>query len=1406
MADVEVKLSDNIDELTKQLLELQKALSKNPANGYDEGIEKLYDSFMKLKESANEAKKALDEALVNKDAGGRDAAIAQLRQYRSQLQSVANAEKELGINFGAGQYVDNLTSTIIRYQGSIRQSTQQTARSIGTTMNTVGRQIFNVLSSSFNKAWNIATTGAKKVSQGISSVFRSLFTFIGNKLKSVFSGFNFKSAFGGGLFRLLGMLGLTKLSSSMIKLSSEMYEYGRISDKVFGDSAKDIQEWAKTTGRSFVDSEEQAIRYASTIGKIFETKGIDTKNIDNMSKSIVALTGDMANFYGLTKDDAFAKVKTGITGGARALKEYGIELSTANLNQYLLSKGIKESYNSLSDSSKTMVRYNYILQEMSSIMGTTGQVSGTWANQMDALKGKLSDIGAYLGGVFIKVLYPVIVLLNKTADAAVRLLQVLGGIFGFGKEGLGEIFGVGGGVGDVADDLDDEADAIDDVSKSAKNASKSLQSFDKLNNQVTSGASGAGGAGGLSGIDLDPNMWNIELPEGANDFVDWLNELKDALTDEDWKRAGSVTAKGINTLISVLRNSINDPKIKKNISEFNDNFTDFWDGMLDINFDNIGRTLADGLNVLTFAIGDFYEKASSKDLFGRSGKGLEQGIKGFIEQTNWNELGKSLTTGFRSALDFFTGFLDQATADDLFGDAGTSLRELIGGMLERAFSEGGSEKLGRDLANLLNGALRFVTTLLTSKNEEGDTLANEFSGYIADIITTAVENVDSEQLTEAAKALGKSFATLFSKLRDTVKKNKDKVSDDISGTINSIVDDGTLSADVSAYVGFFMEILDLLVETAEKVEWGDLAGAILNGIGTAIGDDPEAAGRLAKAFGKLLGLIALGGLLKLEITALGNRLISMLGGSINTTQNAGVLANAFKALLSNPIVGASLVITGIGATVAINKTDKDYKDAVNAIDELREEVIKKAQEEHTVYLGLKFEASKENYEGVIEQIEQLDDVYDRLLEKSKDSYLSLNTDQLESDIEQVRGVVTELQEQGVYILPIVEESLKGAEDSWNSAATRAEYLQQAIAYLDGTLETAKNGLTDYSSALSDADDTLKTSGEKVNNVLLPAFSMLAPQLATSETNIGKVKEKALELESSLDKASESVENLSTTSTFDGLLDSITEVVSKAGEFGNSIADELIKGITEELDADTTILTSVATMVDNAVTGNIANFNENGATVAQELVNGAVDILLNTGDIDNALSTTITSAEQANENIASESGKSLGKFMAEGIVEGISNQEVFTKIGEAVKNLCNKITSTFQQEMEIHSPSRIMEKLAKFIPLGAANGITDNLDYVKSAMMTMGDNIIGSWDSDLYNKIQESLSSMGNGVTAQAMNTQLGNSRLEQALGSLIARQGTQGSNIQVQLVLDGQVMQDFVINTVDGRALQTGGF
>ena len=297
--------------------------------------------------------------------------------------------------------------------------------------------------------------------------------------------------------------GLIKVGKQAVQTASDLQEVQNVVEVSFGSMSAEVDKFAENALKKFGLSKLSAKQFASTFMAMSNGMGIAAEAGKNMSLNLTALAGDLASFRNVEQDVAFTALKSVFTGETETLKQFGIVMTEANLEAYALSQGITKSYNAMSQAEKVALRYSFVLNATKGAQGDFARTSNNWANQVRILKEQFKELAGIIGNGLLKVLQPLIILLNKVLGLAISVANSLSQAFGGKKikESSTSVSNMASGMSDIASGAEDTSSGLDSADKSAKKLKRTLAGFDQLNvlsnpDSGSSTSSGAGGGGG----------------------------------------------------------------------------------------------------------------------------------------------------------------------------------------------------------------------------------------------------------------------------------------------------------------------------------------------------------------------------------------------------------------------------------------------------------------------------------------------------------------------------------------------------------------------------------------------------------------------------------------------------------------------------------------------------------------------------------------------------------------------------------------------------------------------------------------------------------------------------------------------------------------------------------------------
>ena len=351
--------------------------------------------------------------------------------------------------------------------------------------------------------------------------------------------------------------GLTAAIADAIEWDGIQFRFGR----AFAEDADMVLEYAQKVSDELKINMQQFMQYSSLYGSLLSGFGMAQEKVTTISIGLTELSYDIWAAYNdryKTLEDASEAVRSAITGEIEPIRNAGIALTEASMQEYLDSLGMAHiRMANLSEAQKAQVRYavmaNSAMQQ--GIIGTYAAEMTTAEGAVRTLSQQLKTLAQAIGSIFIPILSAVIPYISAFVsilyDAIGALAKFLGIPFfkiDWGTPTKGATQGISSGLGDVADGAKTATKALGGAGKAAKKLKDYTLGFDELNiieppSDTGSGGSGGGGRGGgagggaggsdWEGLDLD-TLWDEsvfakaskQVDELKQKILDWLNKWK----------------------------------------------------------------------------------------------------------------------------------------------------------------------------------------------------------------------------------------------------------------------------------------------------------------------------------------------------------------------------------------------------------------------------------------------------------------------------------------------------------------------------------------------------------------------------------------------------------------------------------------------------------------------------------------------------------------------------------------------------------------------------------------------------------------------------------------------------------------------------------------------------------------
>ena len=222
------------------------------------------------------------------------------------------------------------------------------------------------------------------------------------------------SAIGGNLrsFGQTMTIGVTAplalLGRTFINAASDAEETASKFTAVFKDLSGDAESFVQATAGNLGRSTTDLRKYMATFQDTFVPLGFAREEGLKMSQALTGLTMDLASFNNMSEPDTLAALQSAIVGNHETMRQFGVIINQAGLDQELLNMGIEGGAKAATEAQKAQARLNIIIAGTSDAQGDALRTSGSFANQMRRLGGQFTEFAEEVGNMVIPVIKNVI--------------------------------------------------------------------------------------------------------------------------------------------------------------------------------------------------------------------------------------------------------------------------------------------------------------------------------------------------------------------------------------------------------------------------------------------------------------------------------------------------------------------------------------------------------------------------------------------------------------------------------------------------------------------------------------------------------------------------------------------------------------------------------------------------------------------------------------------------------------------------------------------------------------------------------------------------------------------------------------------------------------------------------------
>jgi len=216
---------------------------------------------------------------------------------------------------------------------------------------------------------------------------------------------------------------VANFGKQLINTASDVEEMQGKFDVVFDGMQGSVTAWSEQQAKAMGRSKYEIQGYLADSQNMFVGMGMTREAGADLSKQMTTLAIDLASFNNLQDADAVEKLNKALMGETESAKSLGAVLNENTLAAAMNQMGINKNWKELSEAEKMQVRYQAIVMQSADAMGDAERTSGSFANQMRALKANAHDTMAEMGQALLPVASKVLQVFNGAIPVARDLAE-----------------------------------------------------------------------------------------------------------------------------------------------------------------------------------------------------------------------------------------------------------------------------------------------------------------------------------------------------------------------------------------------------------------------------------------------------------------------------------------------------------------------------------------------------------------------------------------------------------------------------------------------------------------------------------------------------------------------------------------------------------------------------------------------------------------------------------------------------------------------------------------------------------------------------------------------------------------------------------------------------------------------
>jgi len=193
--------------------------------------------------------------------------------------------------------------------------------------------------------------------------------------------------------------------------------------ETFGEQSGVVTGLADELGSKFGLVKGPILDAASSFGLIGKGAGLSAQEAAKMSASLTKLAADATSFYHKPMEDSLGKIKAGLVGESKPLRDFGVQMDEAAVKQEALRLGLSKGKGDLDNHAEIMARASLITKGLATASGDLERTQNDTANQFLKAGGGIQNFATTIGTMLLPTVKVAVGAFNELLASLITVFE-----------------------------------------------------------------------------------------------------------------------------------------------------------------------------------------------------------------------------------------------------------------------------------------------------------------------------------------------------------------------------------------------------------------------------------------------------------------------------------------------------------------------------------------------------------------------------------------------------------------------------------------------------------------------------------------------------------------------------------------------------------------------------------------------------------------------------------------------------------------------------------------------------------------------------------------------------------------------------------------------------------------------